>query len=674
MPRQDAIVEDFHGTKVSDPYRYLEDDQDPDTLSFIAAQAARAEAFLSAIPSREAIKQRLTELWDYPKFSVPRKVAGKYYYLRNAGLQNQAVFYSLNTLGSAPEMVLDPNTFSSDGTVALTATSVSEDGKLLAYACSESGSDWQRVYIKDLESGQTYDDVLRHVKFTGLSWLPDSSGFFYSRFPDPATVPPEEQSYHSKIYFHRVGTDQLSDELIYERPEAKELGFAGQVSEDGSYLYIYVWHGTDPENRFYYQSLAPRGETVRLLDDADASYEVLGNDGHMFYFLTNLEAPHGRVIAIDILRPERANWKEIIAATGDTIADAKFYNRKFVVTYLTHAHHQVAIYSQSGRRERGIELPTLGSLISTTGQMKDSEMFLSFTSFLFPTTVYRYDFTDHTLSPLWAGNVKFDPTDYETKQEFCISPDGTRIPLFITHKKGLARSHQTPTLLYGYGGFNVNMTPFFSVDNLVWMERGGVYALAVLRGGGEYGENWHRAGMLAKKQNVFDDFHAAARHLVSAGYTSPRHLAIMGGSNGGLLVAACMLQRPELYGAVICQVPVIDMLRYHKFTVGRYWVGEYGNAEASEEHFKFMHAYSPLHNVKSGVDYPPTLIMTADTDDRVVPAHAFKFMATLEEHYQGQNPLLLRIEIKAGHGAGKPTAKIIDEDADIYAFLTATIC
>lgn len=674
MPRQDAIVDDFHGTKVRDPYRYLEDEKDPSTLSFITEQAARAESFLSAIPSREEIKKRLSALWDYPKYGAPRKTADKYYYQKNDGLQNQAVLYRLDRLGDTPEAILDPNTLSSDGTVALTTTSVSRDGKFLAYACSASGSDWQEVRIKDLANGETYSEVLRHVKYTGLSWLPDSSGFFYSRFPDPATVPPEEQSYHSKIYFHRVGTEQISDELIYERPDAKELGFAAEVSEDGAYLYIYVWHGTDPENRFYYQKLNTKNEVVRLLDEADASYEVLGNEGSVFYFLTNLAAPHSRVIAIDVLRPDRASWREVIAATDRTIADAKFYGHKFVLTYLTHAHHQVEIFSQNGEHEVSIELPTLGSVVNTTGQIEDNEMFLSFTSFLFPTTVYRYDFTANSLSPVWENTVQFDPADYETKQEFYASQDGTRIPLFITHKKGLVFSPQTPTLLYGYGGFNINMTPFFSVDNLVWMERGGVYALACLRGGGEYGEEWHRAGMLAQKQNVFDDFHAAAKHLVSAGYTSPRHLAIMGGSNGGLLVATCMLQRPELYGAVVCQVPVIDMLRYHKFTVGRYWVGEYGNAEANEEHFKFMYAYSPLHNVKAGVDYPPTLIMTADTDDRVVPAHAFKFMATLEEHYTGQNPLLLRIEIKAGHGAGKPTAKLIAEDADIYAFLTATIC
>jgi prolyl oligopeptidase len=676
MQRKDNIVDNFHGTLVADPYRYLEDGHDPDTVKFLERHNARAAKFLSDIPAREQFRARLSELWDRPRYTPPARVGDRYFFRKNDGLQNQDVLYMQEGLTGEPRVVLDPNLFSSDGTVALTGTNVSRCGKLLAYARSASGSDWQEIRVLDIDAGHEYPEVLVHVKFTNTAWLPDSSGFFYSRFPDPSTVNPGEESYHNKVFFHALGTAQSEDRLVYERPDFKELGFAPTVSEDGRYLFLTVWHGTDPVNRFYYLDLtngAGSGNIVKLHDAADAAYYVLGNEGTKFFFYTTLAAPRGKIIALDVADPARERWQTVIPESDESIDQAYIINGQLVLTYLRHAHHVVRLFTLDGAPDGEIPLPALGSVASITGRKHHDAMFFSFTSFLFPATVFRYDFKVRTVTPFWESTATFDPAAFLVKQVFYPSKDGTQIPLFIVHKRELPLDGKAPTVLYGYGGFNISATPDFSEGIVAWLERGGVYAEACLRGGGEYGEDWHQAGMLANKQNVFDDFHAAAEYLVATGYTSSRHLAIMGGSNGGLLVAACMVQRPELYGAVVCRVPVIDMLRYHKFTVGRYWIGEYGNAEADPEHFKFMYAYSPLHNVRAGVDYPPTLIMTADTDDRVVPAHAFKFMATLEEHYTGDNPIIMRVEMKAGHGAGKPTGKIIAEGADMYAFLAKIV-
>jgi prolyl oligopeptidase len=670
--RRAETVENYHGVIVADPYRWLEDAASDETRAWSEAQSKLARSYLNALPQRAHIQARYTKLMNYPKYTVPRKKGDRYYFTKNSGLQNQAALYMQSTPGGESSVVLDPNTLSSDGTVALTNQAFSQDGRLLAYGTSVSGSDWQELRIREVESSDDYADVIRWCKFTSIAWRHDNAGFYYTRFPEPGTVAPEDQTNFNKVYWHRVGTDQAEDELIYERPDAKELGFSPFITDDGTYLLLEVWHGTDPKNRVYYREAASDGPFVRLLDEADASYSFIGNDGPLFYFQTDLEAPRGRIIGIDIRQPERANWRELVPEQEDVIAFALMVNAQFVIAYMHHAHHTLHIYETDGRFVRDIPLPTLGSIAGISGKQADTELFFSFTSFLYPPSIYRYDFSDHSLKQLYETEINFDPSGYETQQVFAASRDGTSVPLFLIHKKGLTLDGNNPALVYGYGGFNISMTPSYSTNINLWVENGGVYVVANLRGGSEYGEDWHQAGMLEKKQNVFDDFIAAAEWLIANHYTNRSKLAITGGSNGGLLVAAYMVQRPELYGAVVCRVPVIDMLRYHKFTVGRYWTGEYGNAEQNKEHFQFLYAYSPLHNVKEGTVYPPTLIMTADTDDRVVPAHAKKFTATLQAANGDPNPILLRLEMKAGHGLGKPTTKIIEEESDMLAFLFHT--
>ena len=667
--RQENIIENYHGTPVADPYRWLEDPASAETLAWVEAQNAVTADYLAKVPARESIKSRLTGLWDYPRYSVPQKRGSHYFFTKNTGLQNQAILYMQETLAGEPIAILDPNTLSDDGTVALTNVSPSEDGKLLAYSLSSAGSDRQEIRIRDVDNGNDYAEVIKWCKFSNIAWRHDNASFFYNRFPEPCTVAQEDENYFSRVYWHRVGTPQAEDLLIYARPDFKELTFYPTITDDGAYLILFVTHGSASENRIYYRQVESDGPFIRLLDDADAIYSPIGNSGPIFYFHTTRAAPRGRIIAIDTRNPERAQWQESIPQQDDIIAFASVVNDQFVVTYMHDAHHRVRLYNLDGSFTREIALSALGSIFELSGRSRDTEMFINFTSFLYPPSIFRYDFASGALTLLWNVGLNFDPAGYETTQVFYPSKDGARVPMFLTHKKGLALDGNNPMLLFGYGGFNISLTPVFAAGPLLWIEHGGVFARANLRGGGEYGEEWHHAGMLEKKQNVFDDFIAAAEWLMANKYTRTSRLAINGGSNGGLLVAACMLQRPDLYGAVVCAVPVIDMLRYHKFTVGRYWIPEYGNAEADPEHFKFLYAYSPLHNVKEGVAYPPTLILSADTDDRVVPAHAKKFGATLQAAHEGDNPILLRIETKAGHGFGKPTTKIIEEQADMYAFL-----
>ncbi len=671
--RRDDTIEDFHGTQVADPYRWLEDAASAETQAWSEAQDAVTRAYLATLTERERIQVRLTELYDYPKYTVPSKRGDRYYFSKNTGLQNQFVLYRQDTLNGEATLVLDPNTLSADGTVALVNRSFSEDGKLLAYGTSTSGSDWQEVKVRRVDEGRDFDEVISWTKFSSLAWRHDAQGFYYSRFPEPGTVPEEDATNFNKVYLHTLDTPQTADSLIFERPDAKELAFDPTVTDDGKYLVLNVWHGTDQQNRVYYREVDSTTPFVRLLDEADADYTFIGNDGPVFYFKTDLHAPRSRIIAIDIREPERTNWKELVPQQNDVVAFALVVNSQFIVVYLHDAHHHIKRYAiEDGHLLGEIALPTLGSLVEISGEMDSSELFFSFTSYLVPSSVYRYDFTTDTLTPLHDAAIRFDANNYETEQVFYPSKDGTRIPMFLTHKKGLTKDGSNPTLLYGYGGFNVSLTPMFSLVALLWVESGGIYAVANLRGGGEYGEEWHQAGVLGKKQNVFDDFIAAGEWLIANKYTSTSKLAINGGSNGGLLTATCLVQRPDLWGAVVCEVPVIDMLRYHRFTVGRYWISDYGDAEHNAEDFKFLYAYSPLHNVKEAVHYPPTLIMTADTDDRVVPAHAKKFTATLQRAHSGENPPLLRLELKAGHGLGKPTAKIIEERSDMLAFLFHT--
>lgn len=661
--------DNYHGTQVADPYRWLEEANSEETRAWVAAQNTLSSAYFQASSERSSIITRLTELINFPRYTAPVQKGGHYFFSHNTGLQNQAVLYTQQSLEHQPTTLLDPNTWSEDGTVALTTQEYSHDGTLLAYGTSVGGSDWQEVKIRQVASGEDYPEVIRWCKFTNVAWKHDKSGFYYDRLPQPGSVPAEDQSNYRRVYWHTLGTSQEEDLLIYERPDAKELSFSSLISDDGKYLLLYVVLGTDPKNRFYYREVESSGPFIHLLDDFDASYIFLYNRGPIFYFHTNLNAPRGRIIAIDITHPERTNWREVLPEQEDVIGTVHVVHQQFIVVWKQNAHHVLKRYDLEGRFLGEIVLPALGSLAEITGEPDASEMFLHFMSFLHPPSILRYDFATNTLN-LWRGpRLNFDTAQYETTQVFYTSKDGTHVPMFLTHKKGLQLDGTNPTLLYGYGGFNISLMPTFSSHNLLWLEQGGIFAQANLRGGDEYGEEWHLAGMLEKKQNVFDDFIAAAEWLIAHKYTNSTRLAINGGSNGGLLVAACMVQRPDLYGAVLCEVPVIDMLRYHKFTVGRYWIPEYGNAEQDPAHFAFMYAYSPLHNVRSGVAYPATLIMAADTDDRVVPSHAKKFAATLQTATAGPKPILLRIETKAGHGLGKPTGKVIEARGDAFAFL-----
>ena len=671
--RKDSTADIYHDVNVPDPYRWLEDADAPETQAWVAQQNKLTRDFLTTATPRENIKARLAHLLNYPRYSAPYKEGDRYFFRKNDGLQNQSVFYTQKTLEGEPSVLINPNLLSKDGTVALTTTAVSKDGTLLAYALSLSGSDRQEIKIRSIDSLEDYDETIKWCKFTSIAWKHNNEGFFYNRFPEPNSVPPEDRNNYNRVYWHKLGTPQSHDKLTYERPDNKELDFYPLITEDGKFLILQVYHGTDPKNRIYYRPVQSISPLIRLLDDADARYDFIGNTDSVFYFNTDLDAPRGRVIAIDINNPARTYWAEIIPQQADVIDYVALINNSFVVAYMHDVHHQLQIYNLDGTFVRKIPLPTLGTVSGLSGKQYDTEMFFSFTSFLFPTTSYRYDFLTQQVAIVHKPKIDFDPLHYQTRQIFYHSKDGTRIPMFITHKKGLRLNGSNPTLLYGYGGFDISLKPYFSVSTLTWLEHGGVYAVANLRGGGEYGQAWHQAGMLDKKQNVFDDFIAAAEWLIENKYTNPSRLAIRGGSNGGLLVAACMLQRPRLFGAVICQVPVTDMLRYHKFTVGRYWIPEFGSAEANPQQFRVLYAYSPLHNVKAGVEYPPILVTSADTDDRVVPAHAKKFVATLQAKAAGKNPILLRVETKAGHGRGKPISKIIDEQADIYAFLFKTL-
>jgi len=629
---------------------------------------------LQEIPAREQLKKRLTQLWDYEKYGVPFKRGARYFFFKNDGLQNQSVLYTLTDLEAEPQVLLDPNQLSEDGTVALSGLAVSEDGALLAYGLSRSGSDWQEWFVRDVATASDRPDHLQWIKFSGAAWTQDSQGFFYSRYDEPnEQTQYEDINYFQKLYYHRLGTPQSEDILIYERPDQKEWGFDGSVSEDGRYLIVTVWRGTDPKHLVFYRDLQdPNAGVVELINQFEADYRFIGNDGARFWFRTDLDAPRGRVIAIDLERPERQHWQEVIPEAAETLEDVGLLNNQFVVDYLQDAHTQIKVFDLNGAFVQEIELPGIGSVGGFDGKRFDTETFYSFTSFTTPTTIYRYDFQTQTSTPFRQPQVDFNPGDYETHQVFYSSKDGTRVPMFITHRRGLKLNGQNPTYLYGYGGFGIALTPSFSVSNLVWMELGGVFAVANLRGGGEYGEDWHQAGTQHNKQNVFDDFIAAAEWLIAQQYTCPRKLAIGGGSNGGLLVGACMTQRPDLFAAALPAVGVMDMLRFHRFTIGWAWVSEYGSSE-DPEMFKVLYAYSPLHNLKPGAAYPATLITTADHDDRVVPAHSFKFAAALQAAHRGDAPVLIRIETKAGHGAGKPTAKLIEEASDRWAFLVRVL-
>ena len=674
VARQVEQSDNYHGVTVQDPYRWLEDPNTDKTQAWIAAQNEVTQAYLATITAKDKIQQRLTQLWDYEKYSSPFKRGERYFYFKNDGLQNQSVLYTLKTLADEPQVLLDPNTLSTDGTVALSGLSISDDGQWLAYGLSKAGSDWKEYLVRNIETGEDCPDRIQWVKFSGASWTQDNQGFFYSRYdqPNPETKL-EDVNYYQKLYYHRLGTDQSEDTLIYHRPDQKEWGFSGGVTEDGKYLIISVWLGTDSKNLVFYQNLEqPDSEVVELIGEFEANYSVIDNDGDTLWVQTDLAAPRSKVIAINLNNPSQEHWQEIIPEASETLQSVGILNNQFVANYLKDARSQVKIFELNGSLVREIELPGIGSVGGFGGKRADTETFYTFTSFTTPPTIYRYDMVTGASQLFRQPQVDFNPDDYQTQQVFYPSKDGTKIPMFIVCRRDIELNGNNPTYLYGYGGFNISLIPSFSVSNLVWLEMGGVMAIPNLRGGGEYGEAWHQAGMKEQKQNVFDDFIAAAEWLIENQYTCSSKLAIAGGSNGGLLVGACMTQRPDLFAVALPAVGVLDMLRFPKFTIGWAWCPEYGDPE-NEADFKTLYAYSPLHNLKADTNYPATLIITADTDDRVVPAHSFKFAAALQAAHKGKNPVLIRIETKAGHGAGKPTAKIIEEATDKWAFLLANL-
>ena len=660
----------YHGVSVADPYRWLEDPNAEDTKQWVEAQNQVTFGYLNQLPGREQLNARLTELWNYERYGIPFKQGNRYFYYKNDGLQNQSVLYTLPALDAEPTVLLDPNTLSEDGTVALAGIAISENARYLAYGLSTAGSDWAEWKIRDIETGEDTDDLVQWVKFSGAAWTHDHQGFFYSRYDEPKQESKlEDVNRYQKLYYHRLGTPQSADELVYERSDQPDWGFSGGVTEDGRYLIISVWLGTSPQNLLFYKDLQdPNAEVVELISEFEAHYSLIDNDGSTFWIQTDLDAPKGKVIAVDIANPERSNWKVLIPEAEETLESVGTLNNQFVADYLKDAYTQIKIFELDGKFVKAIELPGIGSAGGFDGDRTDTETFYSFTSFTVPSRIYRYDFKTGKSTLFREPTVAFNPDDYETQQVFYPSKDGTQIPLFITAKKGLKRTGENPVLLYGYGGFNISLSPSFSVSNLVWLEMGGLYAVANLRGGGEYGASWHQAGIKTAKQTVFDDFISAAEWLIAEKYTKSEKLAIAGGSNGGLLVGACITQRPDLFGAALPAVGVMDMLRFNQFTIGWAWESDYGSPQ-DEAEFKALYAYSPLHNLKAGTAYPPTMITTADHDDRVVPAHSFKFAAALQAAHAGENPVLIRIETKAGHGAGKPTTKQIEEATDKWAFV-----
>jgi prolyl oligopeptidase len=672
LPPKSAQVDSYFGTKVSDPYRDLENADSEPTKKWIEAENKLTFDYLAGIPERKRINDKLTALWNYERYTVPFRDGGRYFFSKNTGLQNQSVLYTGASLPGETRPLLDPNTLSKDGTVALSGIAVTDDGKLLAYGLAVAGSDWQEWKVRDIETGKDLNDDVNWVKFSNASWKHDGSGFFYSRYDAPGSAEQLKQTnYFHKLYFHKLGTPQSKDELIYERKDHKDWNFGGQVTEDGHFLVINVSQGTDTKNRVFYKDLqSPNAKVVELLNKQDASYSFLGYEGKAFWFKTDLNAPKGRIVAIDTSKPESITT--LVPEAADKLEGVDLVGDRFMASYLKDAHSVVRIFELSGKAAGEIPLPGLGSASGFTGKRKDTETFYSYVSFTEPPTVYRYDLKTGQSAVLFRPKVDFKSDEFTTEQVFYQSKDGTKVPMFLTYRKGLEKNGNNPTLLYGYGGFDISITPSFSPATAAWLQMGGVYAVATLRGGGEYGEEWHLAGTKLRKQNVFDDFIGAGEWLIANKYTSTPKLAISGRSNGGLLIGATLNQRPDLWGAALPGVGVMDMLRFQKFTIGWAWTSDYGSSENADE-FAALYKYSPLHNIKPGTKYPPTLIVTADHDDRVFPGHSFKYAATLQAAQAGPAPALIRIETRAGHGAGKPTSKVIEEVTDQWAFLVKNL-
>jgi prolyl oligopeptidase len=665
------VVQDYFGTKVADPYRWLEEADASATVKWVDAENALTRSFVDG-PARDAMKKRLAQLLDFPRISAPEKHGAYYFHRRNAGLQNQSVLLVREGLGGTDRILLDPNTLSEDGTLSLAGTIYTKDGSLMLYGLSQSGSDRSVLHVRDVKTGEDRADTIRWGKWVQAAWLPDNSGFYYTRFPEPGRVPAGDENYFAKIYFHSLGDAQDKDVLVFDSPDRKDIIWNPDLTEDGQYLVITGFQGASDKTEVLVLDRSQEGAKPALLFQGFRdSNAYIGNVGRRLFFTTDRSAPLGRVIAVDMAGTSR-EAVPVLAEGTEKLDEAHIVHGQLVVLRLKNASSQVAVHSLDGALVKSLDLPTLGTVSGLTGEPEDDEMFFSFASFTYPPTAYRYDFKAGRLAVFEKPEVTFDTTAFEAKQVWYPSKDGTKISLFIVHRKGLPLDGARPTLLDGYGGFNVSLTPAFSATRVLWLERGGVYAMANLRGGGEYGEAWHQAGMLERKQNVFDDFIAASEWLVKNGYTRRDRLAILGGSNGGLLVGAALTQRPDLFGAVICQVPVADMLRYHLFTVGRFWIPEYGSADDPKQ-FPYLLRYSPYHNVKEKTAYPATLVTTADTDDRVSPGMAKKFAARLQAATAGDAPILIRIETKAGHGGGKPISKQIDEQADIYSFLTKVL-
>lgn len=664
---KDNTVDTYFDTEVADPYRWLENDTSQATAAWVEAQNKVTFGYLDQIPFRAKLKEELTDLTDYEKYGSPYKKNGKYYFFKNDGLQNQSVLYVQETLDSEPKVVLDPNKLSDDGTVALSSISFSKDGKYLAYSISRSGSDWQEIYVLDLSSEQLLEDKILWAKFSGASWKGD--GFYYSAYDAPTTGKEfSNVNENHKIYYHKIGEPQSKDKLAYQNPKYPKRFYSASVSEDERVMFIYEG-GAGRGNSLYMQDLTKNNSpVVQIADNLDNTYAPIEVLDDRILFFTNDGAPKYRIMEASISAPQFKDWKPLIPESDDVLSGAQVIGGKLVLTYDKDASNHSYIYGLDGKMISEIKLPALGS-VGFSGDKDEAEAFFVFTSFTFPTSIYRFNVESNTSELYRAPKVKFNPEDFETEQVFYTSKDGTKVPMFLVYKKGLKRDGKNPVMLYGYGGFNISLNPGFSTSRIPFLESGGIYAQANIRGGGEYGEAWHVAGTKMQKQNVFDDFIAAAEYLVAEKYSSPDKLAIVGGSNGGLLVGACANQRPDLFKVAIPQVGVMDMLRYHKFTIGWNWASDYGTSEDSKEMFEYLKAYSPLHNLKAGTKYPATLVTTADHDDRVVPAHSFKYAAALQEANDGTNPTLIRIETKAGHGGGKPITKVIEEQTDMYAFI-----
>jgi prolyl oligopeptidase len=669
-------VDAFHGLRVEDPYRWLEADvrESPEVAEWVAKQNALARTYLDAIPQRPGIVRRLTELFDYERYSPPRQEGGKYFYLKNDGLQNQSVLYVADRYDAEGRVLVDPNTWSEDGTVAMRAFAASDDGRYLAYARADAGSDWQQIYVLEVETGQLLPDHLKWARFTGIDWTKDGVGFFYNRYPEP---PPGQQyqsaALNQMVYFHKLGTTQEEDQLIYRRPDHPEWGFSVTPTDDNKYLVLSISPSTDPQNQVYVRELSAAADApwIELIGDFENEFSFIGNLSEQFFFITDLDAPTKRIVSMEITQPGREHLREIVPAQKGTLVGAGILSERIIAQYLVDVMSEVDVFDLAGKPLGKVERPGYGSIDGFAGDQDDNESFFTFTSYNTPARTYRYDVTSGETQLVRQPDLKFDPDKFALEQVFYKSKDGTRVPMTLAYRKDLPKDQPQPTLLYGYGGYTISLTPSFYPDYVAWMEMGGVLAVANLRGGGEYGEEWHLEGKTLKKQNVFDDFIAAAEWLIAEGRTSPEKLSIMGGSNGGLLVGAVEVQRPELFGAAIPMVGVLDMLRFHQFTAGQFWRDEYGRVE-NEDEFKALLAYSPYHNAKPG-KYPPTLIMTADTDDRVVPMHSFKFGAALQRAQQGDAPILLRIETRAGHGGGTPVKKLIEIAADRLAFLVKNL-